>query len=92
MNRFPDENQSLLEFPCEIAVKAMGHNHPEFELVVVEIVRRHFAGLGEGAVNTRASRGGKYISVTVKVEAQNRPQIDALYRELSAHEAVVMLL
>jgi len=37
----------------------------------------------------RESRGGKWVSVTLVIEATSKAQLDAIYRELSAHEKVV---
>ncbi len=87
-----DRGESLLEFPCPFAIKAMGLAEADFDLVVVDIVRRHVGGLGEGAVTTRPSSGGKYLSVTVTFQAESRAQLDALYRELSGHPRVLMSL
>jgi putative lipoic acid-binding regulatory protein len=84
--------ETLLKFPCDIAVKAMGRAAPHFDALVVGIVRRHVPDLKEGAVRTRASGKGNYISVTVTVRAQNREQMDALYRELSAHQQILVAL
>ena len=51
-----------------------------------------FSDLTEGSVSTRESRNGKYVSVTVTIEAQSQEQINDVYRELSAHEQVIMVL
>ena len=59
---------------------------------MLDIVRRHVPHLPEGASHTRLSSGGKYLAVTVTFVAESREQLDALYRELSAHPRVVMLL
>lgn len=89
----PDEGaQGLLRFPCEFPVKVMGSAEPGFEALVVEIVRRHAPGLGESAVAVRGSRAGRYLAVTVTVQAQSQAQLDAIYRELSAHPRVLMAL
>lgn len=81
-----------LEFPCELCIKVMGLAEPEFELLVVELVRTHCPDLGEGAVTTRPSKGGKYLAVSVLVQASSMAQMDALYLELSAHPKVLMAL
>ena len=86
------EQQSALEFPCSFPVKAMGLAADDFDLLVVEIVSRHVAHLGEGAVSTRPSSNGKYVSVTITVQAESQQQLDAIYRELTAHERVLMAL
>ena len=59
---------------------------------MLDIVRRHVPDLPEDASRTRLSSGGKYLAVTVTFVAESREQLDALYRELSAHPRVVMLL
>jgi putative lipoic acid-binding regulatory protein len=69
-----------LRFPCAIAIKAMGRADPDFDALVVGIVRRHVADLNEGAVRTRTSGQGHYRAVTVTVRAQSRDQMDAIYR------------
>jgi len=84
--------QSALEFPCRFPIKAMGLATDDFDLLVVEIVGRHVGALGEGAVSSRPSSNGKYVSVTVMIEAQDQQQLDAIYQELTAHERVLMAL
>ncbi len=82
----------LLEFPCDFPVKAMGLQAQGFDLLVFEIVRRHAPDLAEGAIRSRASSNGKYLSVTVTVPATSQAQLDAIYRDLTAHERVMMAL
>ena len=85
-------NDSLFEFPCQFPIKAMGLSSVDFDLIVVEIVRRHVADLGEGAVTSRPSKGGKYSAVTIMIEASSREQLDAIYMDLTAHPSVLMAL
>lgn len=86
------DDLGLLRFPCEITIKAMGLADDGFEPLVVGLVRAHAPDLGENAVSTRASSGGKYLAVSVAVQAQSRRQMDAIYRDLSAHHKVLMAL
>lgn len=86
------EQETLLEFPCQFPIKVFGDNHESFEITVLEIVRRHCQDLGEGAVSARESKGGKYLAMTVVVEAHSKEQLDNIYRELSAHDLVKMAL
>jgi putative lipoic acid-binding regulatory protein len=86
------EAESPLQFPCEFPIKAMGKSDCELDVVVVEIVRRHVPDLTEGAVHTRDSKEGNYISVTVTVNATSREQLDAIYQDLVDCEAVIMAL
>ena len=87
-----DSNETLLEFPCQFPIKAMGLASKEVDLLVVEIVRRHAPGFSEGAVKLRPSSGGKYSAVTITIEATSKAQLDAIYRELTAHEDILMAL
>lgn len=84
--------ETHLEFPCTFPIKAMGLSGTDFDVLVVEIIARHAGPLTEGAVTTRPSSNGKYISVTVTVRAENKRQLDAIYSELTAHERVLMAL
>jgi len=92
-NKMTDSTEdTLFEFPCEFPLKVMGRNIREFEGIVLEIVNRHVANVNESAVKKRDSGNGKFISITVTFEAQSKKQLDGLYRELHAHEHVLMLL
>lgn len=84
----PNEDDGLLQFPCDFAIKAMGRAADDIEPVVVEIVRRHAPGTDVEAVRARASRNGNWIAVTVVIQAQSKAQLDAIYQELSDHDRV----
>ena len=84
--------ETALEFPCRFPVKVMGINSPGFEAEVVMIGRKHIPDLGEGAIRSRPSREGKYLSVTITFTATSKPQIDNLYRALNAHPDVKFVL
>jgi putative lipoic acid-binding regulatory protein len=85
-------DDQLLEFPCSFAIKAMGLAEDDFDALVVSLVRQHVDDLGGEAVSSKPSSAGKYLSVTVTIEAQNREQLDNIYRSLHAHERVLMAL
>ncbi|MEJ2618876.1 MAG: DUF493 domain-containing protein [Candidatus Thiodiazotropha sp.] len=87
-----EEEETLLEFPCNFPIKVMGKAEPGFEAMVVELISRHASGITETAVNSRNSKGGKWVSVTVTLRAESKAQLDAIYLDLSAHKKVVMAL
>lgn len=84
--------ESVLEFPCEFPIKAMGLAADGFDALVLDIVRRHVPELKEQTLTLRSSQGGKYLSVTVVIEATSRAQLDAIYLDLTACEQVLMAL
>lgn len=87
-----EQQETLLAFPCRFPIKAMGKAGEGFDTLVVQMVRRHAPDLNEAAVTLRESSGGKWVSVTVVIEATSKRQLDAIYRDLSAHEKVVWAL
>lgn len=87
-----EQQETLIEFPCDFPIKAMGITTDELDAIVVEIVRRHVEDVAEGAVTTRQSSGGKYTSVTVVIRATSKPQLDAIYQDLSSHELIKYVL
>lgn len=87
-----NDRDTLLEFPCQFPIKAMGKNSDDFEALVVSLVRKHCPDLSEGAVVSRDSKGGNYLSVTITVTATSREQLDNIYHELTACEQVMMAL
>lgn len=86
------ETDSLLQFPCQFAIKAMGKSSENFDAIVVEIVRRHVSDIREGAITSRSSKSGTYTAVTVVIEATSRAQLDAIYQGLTDHPDVIMAL
>jgi putative lipoic acid-binding regulatory protein len=70
----------------------MGYWAEDFDIFVTQIVRRHVPDLTEAAVRTRVSQGGRYMAVTVTIEAQSQAQVDAIYRDLAGERRVVMAL
>lgn len=84
--------ESLLDFPCELAVKVLGRNSPVFRTEARNIVCRHYADLCDAAVSEQHSRNDAYLGLTFVVRAQNREEIDALYRELTASDEILMVL
>jgi putative lipoic acid-binding regulatory protein len=81
-----------LAFPCRFSVKAMGAASDDFDLHVFSLARRHIPDLAENALDTRPSRGGRFVSITLHFTAESREQLDALYRTLSGDERIHFVL
>jgi hypothetical protein len=79
-------------FPRTLPIKILGRNAPKFRESALAIVRAHWPEAADYAVAERLSRGGAYLSLTITVRAVNRAQADAVYRELSAHQDILMVL
>lgn len=83
--------ESLLQFPCEFSIKAMGEP-PGFVELVVSLIEPHAPGIRPEQIRTRSSRNGRYLAVTVTITATSRRQMDTIYQALSDHPRVVMAL
>jgi putative lipoic acid-binding regulatory protein len=83
---------SLLEFPCDFPIKIMGRRVDGYAQAVLAIVQRHAPDFDGATVEMRASKQGGYLSLTCTLRATSRTQLDALYRELSAHPLVKVVL
>jgi putative lipoic acid-binding regulatory protein len=83
---------SLLKFPCDFPLKVMGRRSDDFRSIVLGIVQKHAGDIDPGSIEERPSRDGNYLSLTCTFAAQSREQLDALYRELTSCERVLVVL
>ena len=84
--------ETLLEFPCDFPLKIMGLSTNSLAQAVLEVVQRHAPDFDGTTMEMRASSSGKYISLTCTINATSKPQLDALYIELSSHPLVKVVL
>jgi len=84
--------ETFFEFPCQFPIKAMGKANVEFDLLVLEIVRRHSTAVNESEIKSRPSKDGNYLSVTITIEATSKRQLDTIYQALNDHPHVLMTL
>ena len=86
------QDASPLTFPTPFPIKIMGLREDGFAQAVVDVVLEHAPDFDPATVEMRPSSAGKYLSVTVTIEARSREQLDALYKALSGHPRVMMVL
>jgi uncharacterized protein len=70
----------------------VGTNTNEFHAVVNAVIEKNLGGSREVRYQTRASSGGKYLSITATFQAESREQLDRIYRELNSNRLVLMTL
>lgn len=88
----PQTPDSLIEYPSDFPIKIMGAMQDAFAETIVEVVVRHDPTFHAGKMEMRPSSKGSYLSLTVTVRATSREQLDNLYRELSSHPMVKVVL
>lgn len=85
-------SESSLSFPSEFVFKIIGEANKTFEATVITIINSHFPNLTEGAFRYTPSKNNKYLSITVTVKAVSQAQLDATYRDLTAHPDIMFVL
>ena len=85
-------NESLIEFPCDFPIKVMGKSHPDFTETIVSVVLQFDPTFDAARIKTRPSSGGNYVGLTVTVRALNREHLDDIYRALTGHPMVSVVL
>lgn len=83
---------SLIEFPCHFPIKVMGKNVPEFSQVICDLLLSMSPGFDVAAVEMRPSSKGNYLSLTCDVYVSSQEELDTIYRALSGHELVSVVL
>jgi uncharacterized protein len=84
--------QSLIEYPSAFPIKVMGTQAEGFTEAVVSIAHQFDPTFDASSVESRPSKGGKYLGLTITVTATSREQLDELYRTLSTHPMVKVVL
>ena len=84
--------QSLIRYPCAFPIKVMGAQVEGFEAAMVAVALHFDPAFDVTTVERRPSSGGKYLGLTLTVTATSREQLDELYRTLSTHPMVRVVL
>ena len=92
MTEQPDRRQSLIDYPSEFPIKVMGAQADGFVEAIVEVARGFDPTFDAARVELRPSSAGNYLGITLIVTATSREQLDGLYRALTAHPMVKVVL
>ena len=84
--------QSLIEYPSNFPIKVMGVQVKGFEQAIVAVALQFDPGFDPSTVERRPSKAGNYLGLTLSVRATSRDQLDELYRTLSTHPMVKIVL
>ena len=88
----PPARESLIEYPCDFPIKVMGERVDGFVHAITHIAKQFEPGYDASTVELRESSSGKYLGVTITVRATSRDQLDELYRTLTSHPMVKVVL
>lgn len=87
-----EERNSLIDYPSAFPIKVMGVQAEGFEAAMVAVARQFDAAFDINTVERRPSKAGNYLGLTLTVTATSREQLDDLYRALSSHPMVKVVL
>ena len=91
-NRPIPPEESLIEYPSRFPIKVMGAHVEGFVEAIVMVAQQFDPEFDGATVERRASSGGKYLGLTITVTASSREQLDELYRTLTTHPMVKVVL
>ncbi len=83
---------TLFQFPCDFPLKVMGRHSDDFRSIALGIVQKHVGAVEPEKIEERPSKDGSYLGLTFNFTANSREQLDALYRELTSCEKVLIVL
>jgi len=86
------KDESLVEFPCVFPIKVMGASVPEFHAAIEKIALAHDPEFDAKKTTQNISKTGKYVSLTLNINAKNKPQLDAIYKDFTENELVLWAL
>jgi putative lipoic acid-binding regulatory protein len=86
------DRETPIEFPCRFPIKAMGRDEYEFEAHVLQIISAHVDDIDPDDVAIRSSRKGRFLAVTVTIEARSQEHLDRVYRNLTASDRILYVL
>ena len=84
--------ESLITYPSLFPIKVMGVKADGFVHAITLIAQQFDPGFDASTIELRPSKAGNYLGVTITVTATSREQLDALYRTLSTHPMVKVVL
>lgn len=84
--------ESLIEYPSRFPIKVMGVRVEGFVTAVTHIAKQFDPAFDAASIELRESKGGKYLGITITITATSREQLDELYRTLSSHPMVKVVL
>ncbi len=83
---------SLIEYPCLFPIKVMGAKVDGFVQALTHVAEQFDPTFDASTIELRPSKAGNYLGVTLTVTATSREQLDELYRTLSSHPMVKVVL
>ncbi len=92
MNTSNLSSEEIFNFPCDYPLKIFGKDHEQLNITVCSIIEKHTDKLHPNQIKTKHSSKGKYVSMTIRIIASSRPQLDLIYKDLQDCPLVAYVL
>lgn len=88
----PPRTEGLIDFPCHFPIKVMGLHVEDFQPTVFNLITQLTEQFDPARSESRPSSSGKYLSITCQVWVTSQDELDEVYRTLSTHPMVSVVL
>ena len=89
-------NQSAISFPCDFPIKVIGHHKENFETEITQIIEQCRTDeqnkLYPIIITKKPSKENRYLALTVTVHVEDQAALDDIYRAISKHPDIKMVL
>ena len=86
------ESESLINYPCLFPIKIMGKKVDGLVHAITTIAKAFDPAFDASTIELRQSKAGNYLGVTIHINATSRAQLDEVYRTLSTHPMIKVVL
>lgn len=84
--------ESLIEYPSLFPIKVLGNKVDGMVHAITQIAHQFDPTFDASTIELRESKAGNYLGVTLTITATSREQLDEIYRTLSTHPMVKVVL
>jgi uncharacterized protein len=85
-----NDEESIMEFPCEFCYKVFGKNNPEFIESVKKIFAKYHPEVAQGSWQQKESKDKNYLSISITVQAESKQKLDQVYQAMTDDENILM--
>ncbi len=86
------QNESVWVFPMRYPLKVIGDSAHPMQRIVAELIQGVIEDFDPASLVSRASAGGRYVSVSAEFTFQNKEQVNRLYADLAACPFIRLVL
>ena len=87
-----NKKKSIIDFPCNFAIKVMGNANENFSNDIIKIIKKFDNNFDASKIEMKGSNKGKYISLTCNVYVTSQKQLDKIYINLSKNPITKFVL